>query len=223
MEIKVMLIFKSVRKTEMVSFYTHLTGLVLAVPAAVILLLAKEDNAGNMYAIMVYCCSLIFMFSASCLYHAFKKKENDDCFWRKLDHFAIFVMIAGSYTPMSYIYLDGYLKWVIILVQWLLVLTGLLFKIFYLNAPRYLYTIIYLIMGWFVLIPLNEFMRIMPVDVMDLLWAGGFFYTAGAIIYALKKPNFFKGVVGFHEIFHVFIVLGAAAHYFMMYQAIHHI
>jgi len=138
---------------------------------------------------------------------------------RKLDHFAIFVMIAGTYTPISFIYLTGNLRWIIIIVQWSLVLAGFFFKFFYLNVPRYLYTIIYLIMGWIGIVTIKEFIIAMPKNSVIFLFAGGISYTIGAIFYIMKKPIKRLGF-GFHEIFHLFILLGAFFHYLLVYTAI---
>ncbi|MBA7697086.1 hypothetical protein ES703_105744 [subsurface metagenome] len=156
---------------------------------------------------------------ASFLYHALKKEENEISFWRKLDHFAIFIMIAGTYTPVTYIYLSGYLKWIIIILQWTLVLGGFFFRFFYLNAPRYLYTVIYLLMGWVGIILIKNLLMSMPKDALIFLIIGGLSYTVGAIFYITKKPDMKTGF-GFHEIFHLFILLGAFFHYLLVYTAI---
>jgi len=161
---------------------------------------------------------VIFLFLSSSLYHAYKKKEGEISFWRKLDHFAIFIMIAGTYTPICYFYLTGYWKWLIISVQWFLVLGGFFFKFFYLKAPRYLYTIIYLIMGWSGIIPIKQFINTMPFNSIIYLFSGGLSFTIGAVFYMLKKPKI--KYFGFHEIFHVFILIGAFVHYLLVYNAI---
>jgi hemolysin III len=129
-------------------------------------------------------------------------------------------MIAGTYTPISYIYLEGYWRWGIIAAQWLLVAIGLVFKLVYIEGPRWLTAVIYVLMGWMALIALNQLILTMPVNSLYLLFAGGFAYTLGALIYAVKKPNPFPGIFGFHEIFHLLIICGAVLHYLLVYFAI---
>jgi hemolysin III len=145
---------------------------------------------------------------------------NDMGIWRKFDHLAIFIMIAGTYTPMAYVYLDGAWFWSIISVQWAGVIAGLFFKVFYLRAPRIISPILYLLMGWMAVIPMNILWHRMSTVSFMLLAAGGLAYSIGAVIYAIKKPNPIPGVFGFHEMFHIFILIGALLHYFMVYIAV---
>lgn len=162
---------------------------------------------------------MVFLFTASSLYHALKQGENSDSFWRKLDHSAIFIMIAGTYTPVCYIYLTGSWRWALILVQWGLVIAGLGFKFFYIKAPRYVSTVIYLLMGWAGIAAIKELLTTMPSFAVFNLFAGGVAFTVGAVFYALKKPVIRPGF-GFHEIFHLFILIGAAFHYLLVYTAL---
>lgn len=128
-------------------------------------------------------------------------------------------MIAGTYTPVCYVYLSGYWKWLIISLQWVLVFAGIFFKVFYIKAPRYFSTVIYLIMGWIGILPLREFIANMPRNAVIYLFAGGLSYTVGAVFYAIKKPVI-NSMFGFHEIFHLFILLGGVFHYLLIYTAI---
>ena len=148
-----------------------------------------------------------------------KQNENEISIWRKLDHIAIFFMIAGTYTPVCYVYLSGYWKWSVIIIQWALVITGLFLKFFYLKAPRYFSTIIYLLMGWIGIVAIKEFLITMPPNAVFYLFAGGISFTVGAIFYAIKKPVFGSGL-GFHEIFHLFVLLGGVFHYLLVYTAL---
>ena len=146
--------------------------------------------------------------------------ENDRSIWRKLDHTAIFFLIAGTYTPLCFLYLDGKMRWGILIAQWSLVVLGTLFKFIFINAPRVLGTIIYLLMGWLVLVPMVTLVKTMPRVAFIFLVAGGLSYTIGAIIYACKKPNPLPGFFGFHEIFHLFISGGAILHLAMLIDGI---
>jgi hemolysin III len=169
---------------------------------------------------LVYGLGATSLFLASAMYHAQKQKENDINIWRKLDHVAIFIMIAGTYTPMAYVYLNGAWFWSIFSIQWACVILGLFFKVFYLRAPRILSPILYLLMGWIAVIPMNILWHQMSALSFWLLFGGGAAYSIGAILYAIKKPNPFPGVFGFHEIFHIFILIGAILHYVMVYLAV---
>mgnify|MGYP006281767841 CR=1 FL=1 len=205
------------KQEEKVSFYSHFIGFILAVLGTAYLIYKTQDFAMNI-TIIIYGFSLITLFLASSLYHFSKENDEEITVWRKLDHIAIFIMIAGTYTPVSFIYLTGYWKWSIIIIQWTLVLGGLFFKFFYLNAPRYLYTMIYILMGWLGIIPIKIFIMSMSPIAIFLLLAGGISYTTGTIFYIVKKPRL-NLKFGFHEIFHMFVLIGAFFHYLLIYIA----
>ena len=209
-----------VKKSERFSFYSHLIGIAASVSGLVVLLSITWGQWDYLIVSLIYGFGAICLFSASSLYHTFKQRENDVSIWRKLDHVAIFIMIAGTYTPIAYIYLDGAWFWSIIGVQWTCVVLGLFFKLFYLRAPRVLSPILYMIMGWMAVIPIHILWQEMPWLSFILMAGGGAAYSIGAVIYAIKKPDPFPGIFGFHEIFHIFILGGAVFHYFMVYSVI---
>ncbi|MGL4368523.1 MAG: PAQR family membrane homeostasis protein TrhA, partial [Spirochaetota bacterium] len=180
-------------RKEKVSFYSHLSGAVLSIAGGMFLLSAAGPVRADRIIVLVYVLSVCWLFCASSIYHAQKKVENGTNIWRKFDHFAIFFMIAGTYTPLCYYYLSGSMRWWIIGTQWTLVALGIVFKIFFLNAPRRLYTIIYLLMGWMALIPIKDLFLNMPASAFAFLVGGGVIYTAGAVIYARKKPDPYPG------------------------------
>ncbi|MGM0603394.1 MAG: PAQR family membrane homeostasis protein TrhA [Bacillota bacterium] len=207
------------KKEERVSFYSHFVGFFLAIIGMVILMIKAFDSVDKIIIAAVYGLSVVFLFLASSLYHAFKKEDNENSFWRKLDHFAIFVMIAGSYTPVAYVYLSGKLRWMIIILQWSLVLGGFILKFLYFKTSRVVYTLIYLVMGWIGIFTLNRLLYAMPLSSIIYLFAGGLSFTVGAIFYILKRPVIKVGF-GFHEIFHFFILAGGFFHYLIVYQAL---
>jgi hemolysin III len=169
---------------------------------------------------LVYGVGAISLFVSSSLYHARKKEDNQLNIWRKLDHIAIFIMIAGSYTPISYVYLTGAWRWSMIILPWSFALAGVFLKVFYLKAPRILSTALYLGMGWLAVIPILQLWQAMPLSAFILLGLGGVAYSIGALFYALKWPNPLPGIFGFHEIFHLFVLLGAALHYALILRAL---
>jgi hemolysin III len=198
--------------SEKISAYSHAATVPIMVIGTVILLVISSGNTAAQIVSLVYGLSAILLFSASFLYHSNKQKENDKSVWRKLDHSAIFFLIAGTYTPICFIYLDGTMKWGILIAQWSLVFFGTVFKLLFINTPRFIGTLIYLLMGWIVLVPIATLFKTMEPASFILLIAGGISYTIGAVIYALKRPDPFPGFFGFHEIFHIFVTGGAVLH-----------
>lgn len=207
------------KKEERVSFYSHFAGFILALLGLILLIYRALNDPGRIVVAAVYGVSVVFLFLASSLYHAFKREEEEKSIWRKLDHFAIFVMIAGSYTPIAYLYLDGWLRWIIISIQWGLVIGGFFLKFLYFNTPRILYTIIYIAMGWVGVFALHRLFTAMPTSLFMLMFAGGLSFTVGAVFYIIKKPNTNPNF-GFHEIFHFFILAGGLFHYLMVFFAL---
>lgn len=210
----------NILQKEKVSAYSHAAAIPVMAIGTIILLFQAKGNLPLQIVSAIYGISAICLFTASFLYHSKKRSENETSVWRKLDHSAIFILIAGTYTPMCYIYLDGWMRWGILIAQWSLVFSGIIFKMFFINSPRIIGTVIYLAMGWIVVIPIRQLYTIMPHDVWLFLFAGGIAYTAGAIIYALKKPNPIPNRMGFHELFHFFIIAGAVLHLMMVIKGI---
>jgi hemolysin III len=202
--------------SEKISTYSHgATVPVMAVGTLWLLYLGSCDAMLQLVC-LIYGLSAIFLFSASFFYHGVRQLDSDTSILRKLDHTAIFFLIAGTYTPICYLYLDGTMKWAILIAQWSLVLLGIFFKFFYITAPRFLGTLVYLLMGWIVLIPIGRLIDAMPSSVFTLMVAGGLSYTIGAVIYAIKRPDPLPDFFGFHEIFHFFVSGGAILHLAMI-------
>ena len=211
-----------VKTQELFNFYSHFAGAVAAIIGTVYLAIAASDSASGLVTALIYGISVVFLFSASTLYHAFKKEENELSFWRKMDRLAIFFMIAGTFTPICYFCLDGAYKWMMIAFQWSLVGVGLISQIFFPGAPRKLYAVIYLFMGWSALFTLKQMLANMSSSQAILLVSGGVSFTIGAIIYAVKKPRMIPGIFSFHELFHVRLRVGGILHYAMIYGVYSH-
>jgi len=199
---------------------SHLVGAVLSVIGLIALLhvgIANHD-VWQIVSFAIFGGSLILLYSASATYHLLNVSVRAEVVLRKLDHIMIFVLIAGTYTPICLIKLRGPAGYAMLTVVWSLAVAGVFFKVFYLNAPRWAYTGVYLLMGWmslFIMVPLAR-----AVGFRSLLWllVGGAFYSLGAVIYGLKKPNLIPGWLGFHEIFHVFIIMGSLSHFYFVYM-----
>jgi hemolysin III len=206
-----------VKTQELFNFYSHLAGVIAAVIGTIFLLFVARYSASALITSLIYGASVIFLFLASTLYHAFKKEDNEKSFWRRLDRLAIFCMIAGTFTPVCYMYLHGTWRWSIIAIQWGLVGFGLISQIFFPRAPRILYAVIYLVMGWMAVIPLKQLLSYMNLVQGILLFSGGAFFTLGGIIYATKRPRLIPGIFSFHELFHIMVLIGGVLHYAMIY------
>lgn len=202
----------NILQNEKISAYSHGALIPVMTAGAIILNILAWSRVELRIFLIIYGLSAIILFTASFLYHAKKKSKDEKTIWRKLDRSAIFILIAGTGTPMCFLYLSGAARWGVFAGQWLLVLLCIGF-IFFVNAPRTISTLIYLLMGSLCVIPYIIKISIIPSAIFTLFVAGGVSYTAGAIVYALKKPNL---SLGFHEIFHMFVIAGAVSHMLMI-------
>jgi hemolysin III len=210
----------TINQKERFSALSHFSGAIGGLLGLILLLIMCKNRSDLQIVSFIYGLSAIFLFSASGLYHTKKKADDEVSFWRKLDHLAIFFLIAGTYTVISYIHLSGYWKWGIISAQWILVFLGIIFKFLWIRAPRILSTTIYLLMGWMAILSIKELVISMSGAELIFMSLGAFFYSAGAIIYAFKKPDILPNKIGFHGVFHVFILLGGFMHFVMIVIAI---
>lgn len=203
--------FKKFR--EPVNSLTHWAGAVLALIGLIALLSVSWGTPSKMISLIIYGASLIFLFSASATYHTVNRKDKVLEIFRKVDHAAIFVLIAGTYTPFCVNAFTGFWQWGMLTIIWSLALAGIIVKIFYIRSPRWLNAGIYVVMGWLGIIGAGQVFTALPVWVIFWLVAGGVIYTLGAVVYSTKIFNFVPGVFGFHEIWHIFVILAAAAHF----------
>ena len=197
---------------------SHLVGLLLA-GAGTVLLLRLAQGPAQLAAFAIYGATLILLYGASAMYHTLPLADRPLRALRTLDHIAIYFLIAGTYTPVALITLDGVLGWSLLGIVWLLALAGIPFKVWFLDAPVWLSTGTYLGMGYLALLAIVPIAR--AVSVTGLLWlvAGGMAYTIGAVIYARKRPDPFPGRFGHHEIWHLLVLAGSGCHYaFMVYH-----
>lgn len=202
---------------EPINSLTHIIGAVLSVIGSIILLIkcfSTNQSTGTTVTCLVFCISLILLYTASGTYHYVQGSDEKIKLFKRLDHSMIYVLIAGSYTPVLYAYLPKPKSYYLILAIWCIGIIGMILKILFINMPRWLGTLIYIGMGWFaILVP--SVITAMPHTAFVLLLAGGISYTIGGIIYWTKKPDFL-GKFGFHEVFHIFIMIGSFLHYLMI-------
>ncbi|HOB21955.1 MAG: hemolysin III family protein [Firmicutes bacterium] len=200
-----------------VSALTHFGGALMSVAGLVFLIIkATGYSIWHVVSLTTFGVSLILLYTASTVYHAVITSKRWEKLLRKIDHMMIFVLIAGSYTPICLLALRGPLGWSLFGSIWGLTIAGLVMKAVWLSAPRWLSTIIYAVMGWLICIAIVPFSQAVSSAGVGLLFGGGLFYSSGAVIYGLKWPNL-KGF-GFHELFHVLVLGGSICHYIMMYR-----
>ena len=166
-------------------------------------------------AAVVFCLSLIALYSASSVYHFSGRGEAVLRRLKKLDHSMIYVLIAGSYTPIILKFMPAPRSYVFLGVIWLIALTGIAIKLLWIDAPRLIGTALYLALGWAIAFDFGVVLS-MPAPAIALLAAGGLSYTVGGVIYIAKKPNLGK-MIGFHELFHLFVIVGSVCHYLMVF------
>ena len=203
---------------EPFSCYSHFVGAVLSAVglfALLVRLLVQPDISGQLAgAAVVFCLSLIALYSASSAYHFSGRGEAVVRRLKKLDHSMIYVLIAGSYTPIILKFMPAPRCFVFLGVIWLIALTGIAVKLLWIDSPRLIGTALYLALGWAIAFDFGVVLS-MPSPAVELLAAGGLSYTVGGIIYILKKPNFSR-LLGFHELFHLFVIAGSVCHYLMV-------
>ncbi len=198
---------------EPVNGFTHLGGAILAFFGLLVLLMAARGGMAKNVSVSVYGLGLVGMFSASATYHLARVKPATQQVLRKLDHSSIFLLIAGTYTPFCLLVFTGFWRWGLLAIICAIALAGIVVKVFYIKAPRWLNTAMYVVMGWLCVIAVPQMTALLPIGVLVWLITGGVLYTLGAIIYATRIFDFRPGTFGFHEVWHIFVLLGAAAHY----------
>jgi hemolysin III len=198
----------------------HLFSAVLAVVGLGFLLVASLGHSLKQLSMAIYGLSLVTLFSASAIYHLSNSSEAVLGRLRKFDHSAIYVLIAGTYTPICINFFSGFLRWGFLSLIWGIALAGVIVKLFVINAPRWVTAGVYLVMGWMAVFVIKPMLRTMPAGALWWMLAGGLVYSIGAAIYITKKLDFFPNVFGFHEVWHIFVSLAALCHFIMIYQYI---
>lgn len=201
---------------EPVNAFTHLFVALLSLIGTLFILcfshVVHSLTTTATICVIIFGLSLIALYTTSGIYHLVNAKDAVILKLKKLDHSMIFILIAGSYTPFAMLSLTGAWKWTIIITVWSLAILGIVLKVFWINMPRWLSTFFYIGMGWIALFALKPLYHALSLGGFLLLVLGGVMYTVGGIIYGLKKPNISPNF-GFHEIFHIFVMLGSLCHY----------
>ena len=198
---------------EPVNSLTHWGGAILALAGLVALLIVGWSTPAKIISLTIYGVSLIAMFSASATYHMVRVKEKALEIFRKIDHAAIYLLIAGTYTPFCVNAFSGFWQWGMLGIIWSLAIIGIIVKIFVIRAPRWVNAGIYVMMGWLSIAATGQILAALPAWVFIWLVIGGVVYTLGAVVYTTKIFNFAPGIFGFHEVWHIFVLLAAIAHF----------
>ncbi len=203
------------------SAITHFIGMMMAIFASTPLLIkaAVHSDRTVFIAMAVFMCSMIALYGASAVYHSVTVKDRILRVFRKLDHMMIFVLIAGSYTPVCLIVLGGKLGFTLLAVVWGIAILGMTVKACWITCPKWFSSVIYIAMGWVCLAVFGQLWNSLPHSAFLWLLAGGIIYTAGGVIYALKLPLFNSKHKNFgsHEVFHLFVMGGSICHFIFMY------
>lgn len=189
----------------------HAGAAVASVLVTLALGLATREDLPRFLSVLVFGLSMVEMYTVSAIYHRGAWQGRRRVALRALDHANIFVLIAGTYTPICVNVFAGWLRVGILAAIWGLAVLGVASAVLSLRFPRWLQTGLYIGMGWVSLVGLPELLRLWPWQPIALLFAGGALYTLGAVVYGLKRPNPVPRVLGFHEVFHLFVIAGSAA------------
>lgn len=197
------------KNEEFLNILTHGIGLLLSATGLPLLILKSLNFSGfwKPASLYIFGISLITLYAASTFYHAAKNERT-----RKrlniFDHAAIFLLIAGTYTPFTLITLEGQTGWILFTLTWIFALAGIILKFFFTGKYNNISTLLYILMGWQIVFVIKPLMSNFPAEGLQLLIIGGVFYTIGAMFYSIKKLLFN------HAIFHVFVILGSLSHFF---------
>ena len=204
------------------SALTHFIAMLAAMIAATPLLIKAASVPGTMHikALSIFIVSMILLYAASTVYHTFDISEHVNKILRKIDHMMIFILIAGTYTPVCLIVLGNKSGYRMLSLVWGIAIVGIIINALWINCPKWFSSVIYIAMGWTCLLVFGTLWDTLPHAAFGWLLAGGIIYTIGGIIYALKLPVFdaVHKYFGSHEIFHLFVMGGSICHFIFMYN-----
>lgn len=197
-----------------ISSLTHFIGALLSLVALYILTqqALTHGTVWHLVSFVIFGIGMLIMFGSSALYHTVHASDKTIQWLKRIDHMAIFIMIAASYTPFCLVPLHGATGWWLLAAVWGLALFGVILKLVWITAPRWLSTSIYVLMGWLVVF-IAPALSVIPTEALHWMVYGGISYTVGALIYATKWPNPWPRWFGFHEIWHLFVMGGAFCHF----------
>jgi len=196
---------------EHLNAITHAIGALLGVAGIVLLIIfSNREDQHSLFSVLVYGISIIILFTASACYHSIRK-INIKHYFRIIDHISIYLLIAGSYTPVLLLMLDDSKGWLLFWIVWGIAGVGVILKVFFTGRFELFSTLLYLIMGWLIVLDFSQLTESMPTNGLLLLLAGGLSYTLGIVFYIFERIPFN------HVIWHLFVLGGAICHFFMIF------
>ncbi|HHT98417.1 MAG TPA: hemolysin III family protein [Clostridiales bacterium] len=206
------------------SALTHFSALIFILLFTIPLLTKSLTNPGydHFFAVLIFIIGIILLYTASTVYHTFDISETINQRLRKFDHMAIFLLIAGTYTPICLIALRNTIGPLLMLIVWSIAIIGIIITAFWVNGPKWISSVIYIVMGWVCVLAFVPLIDSLELSAFIWLFTGGIIYTIGGVIYALKLKILNKRFphFGSHEIFHVFVMLGSLCHFILIYKYI---
>ncbi len=210
------------RLKEPGSAITHFIGMLMAMFAATPLLIkaGRQPDKIHLISLSIFIVTMILLYGASTMYHSLDLSPKINKALKKLDHCMIFIMIAGSYTPICLIVVGGHFGWYLLGLIWSFAIIGIIIKFFWIYCPKWFSSVIYIAMGWTCVLCFTQILNNLSATAFGWLISGGIIYTLGGIIYSLKLPLFESRHknFGMHEIFHLFVIGGSICHFVLMYQ-----
>ncbi|MCI6018573.1 MAG: hemolysin III family protein [Schaedlerella sp.] len=204
------------------SAITHFIGWLMALLSALPLLVkaSRSPDSIHLISLGIFIVSMIGLYAASTVYHTFDISEKVNKHLKKIDHMMIFVLIAGTYTPVCLIAIGGKLGITLLAIVWGIAVVGIIFKALWVTCPKWVSSVLYIGMGWTCVLAFTQILNALPPKAFGWLLGGGIIYTIGGVIYALKLPifNLKHKNFGSHEIFHLFVMGGSICHFILMYQ-----
>lgn len=204
------------------SAITHFIGMMMAIFSAIPLLIRALQHPEKVYVVSlaVFIVSMILLYLASTVYHSFDISAHTNKILRKIDHMMIFILIAGTYTPVCLLVLKPDMGRLLLCLIWGIAIAGILIKAFWITCPKWFSSVLYISMGWTCVLAFSQLLNSLSTAAFGWLLAGGLIYTIGGIIYALKLPLFNSRHKNFgsHEIFHLFVMGGSFCHFIFMYH-----
>lgn len=210
------------RVKDPLSALTHFIGFWAAILSMPFLLIRASEHLSrelDLFSLGIFMLSMILLYGASTAYHTFNISRDANKILKKIDHSMIFVLIAGSYTPVCVIVLNSASGYRLLALVWAMAFAGIIFKLCWVTCPKWVSSVIYIAMGWLCVTAFSEIYHALPHVPFLWLLTGGIVYTIGGVIYALKLPLLKKFIPGFgaHELFHVFVMGGSFCHFMCMY------
>lgn len=197
--------------------HIHQVAFYIAICACTILVI-RSHGPQSLLASLIYSASLVGMYGVSTLYHVPTWSRKYYLIMRRIDHAAIFILIAGTATPICLLRLHEAARWQLLSIFWVAAFTGMFMAIIWPHGPKWIRSLLYVVVGWIGVIYFHEIKAALGTTNFNLLLTGGIIYTVGALVYAFKRPNPFPLVFGYHEIFHVFVVFASAFHFCLNYN-----